>query len=164
MRHKLTGNWIIELPFGPNRAFLNKGGVWRKIMDGYSISGNFTFATGNFATPSYSGTAAEIAAGRGQLAAAQPGAGTIDQGRRHAEELVQYGGVRRRQPTGDLWQRFAELDRAAGDGVGQRVALADGVDGRDAQLRGTDDGEQCAEHGAVLGREHADQLAQPSGR
>jgi trimeric autotransporter adhesin len=65
VRHSLSGNWIIELPFGPNRAFLNKGGVWSKIMDGYSVSGTYTFATGKFATPSYTGTAAEIAAGAG---------------------------------------------------------------------------------------------------
>ena len=83
-RHTLNGNWILELPFGPNRAFLNKGGVWSKIMDGYSVSGTFTFATGKFATPSYTGTAAEIAAGAGaslrpNLVAGQPikGAGTL---------------------------------------------------------------------------------------
>ena len=63
VRHKLNGNWIIELPFGPNRAFLNKGGVWSKIMDGYSVSGSYTFATGAFATPAYSGTTAEISSG-----------------------------------------------------------------------------------------------------
>jgi hypothetical protein len=56
---------VIEPPFGPNRAFLNKGGVMAKIFDGYSISGTFTFATGTFATPQYSGTPAEIAAGSG---------------------------------------------------------------------------------------------------
>jgi hypothetical protein len=65
VRHKVTGTWILELPFGPNRAFLNKGGAWSKIMDGFSISGDYTFATGMFATPSYSGTASEIAAGAG---------------------------------------------------------------------------------------------------
>ena len=65
VRQKLTGNWILELPFGPNRAFLNKGGVWSKIMDGYSVSGDFTFATGTFATPQFGGTAAEVAAGSG---------------------------------------------------------------------------------------------------
>ena len=32
-------------------------------MDGYSISGNFTFATGGYATPSYTLTSQEIAAG-----------------------------------------------------------------------------------------------------
>ena len=65
VRHKVNGNWIFELPFGPNRAMLNKGGVWAKILDGYSVSGDFTFATGTYATPVYSGTTAEIASGAG---------------------------------------------------------------------------------------------------
>jgi hypothetical protein len=63
VRHKVTGSWIWEPPFGPNRAFLNKGGFWSKFLDGYSVSGAYTFATGTFATPQYSGTPAEIAAG-----------------------------------------------------------------------------------------------------
>src|SRR6202012_1387189 len=50
-RHNLTGNWVFELPFGPNRAYLNKGGVMAKILDGYSLSGTFTFATGLYFTP-----------------------------------------------------------------------------------------------------------------
>jgi hypothetical protein len=62
-RHTLSGNFVIEPPFGPNRAFFNKGGVVSKILDGYSISGTFTFASGSFGTPTYSNTAAEIAAG-----------------------------------------------------------------------------------------------------
>jgi trimeric autotransporter adhesin len=65
VRQKVAGNWILELPFGPNRAFLNKGGVWSKIMDGYSVSGTYTFATGGYATPSYAGTTAEIVSGAG---------------------------------------------------------------------------------------------------
>ena len=64
-RHTLNGNFVIEPPFGPNRAFLNKGGFFAKVLDGYSISGNYTFASGNFGTPTYSGTPAEIAAGAG---------------------------------------------------------------------------------------------------
>jgi hypothetical protein len=62
-RHTLSGTFVIEPPFGPNRAFFNRGNVWSKIMDGYSISGNFTFASGGFGTPSYSLTPQEIAAG-----------------------------------------------------------------------------------------------------
>jgi len=82
-RHVLNGNFVIEPPFGPNRAFLNKGGVMSKILDGYSISGTFTFASGSFATPTYSGTAAEIAAGANSLRPNRdftqpiPGAGTL---------------------------------------------------------------------------------------
>jgi hypothetical protein len=62
-RHNLTGNWVTELPFGPNRAFLNKGGVWSKILDGYSLSGTFTFASGLYFTPQYSGNQAEASSG-----------------------------------------------------------------------------------------------------
>lgn len=63
VRHKLTGNYVIELPFGPNRAFLSKGGVASKIMDGFSVSGDFTFATGSYFTPQFTNSAAELAAG-----------------------------------------------------------------------------------------------------
>jgi hypothetical protein len=61
-RHNLTGNWVAELPFGPNRAFLNKGGFWAYAFDGFSLSGTFTFATGTYLTPTYSGNQAEAAA------------------------------------------------------------------------------------------------------
>jgi len=62
-RHNLTGNWVTELPFGPNRAFLNKGGLWAHALDGFSLSGTFTFATGNYLTPQYTGSAAEALSG-----------------------------------------------------------------------------------------------------
>jgi hypothetical protein len=62
-RHVLSGNFIFEPPIGPNRAFLNKGGFWSHALDGFNVSGNFTFASGGWATPSYSLTAQEISAG-----------------------------------------------------------------------------------------------------
>jgi trimeric autotransporter adhesin len=58
-RHNVTGTWLYETPFGPNREFLNKGGVMAKIVGGFSISGSFTFGTGNYYTPTYSGNQAE---------------------------------------------------------------------------------------------------------
>jgi trimeric autotransporter adhesin len=63
VRHKLTGNWVLELPFGPNRAFLSKGGFWSRALDGFSLSGDFTFATGTYYTPHYVSTVAETATG-----------------------------------------------------------------------------------------------------
>jgi hypothetical protein len=63
VRHKVNGNWILELPFGPNRAFLTKDGFWSKALDGFSLSGDYTFASGTFYTPRYSSTSAQIAAG-----------------------------------------------------------------------------------------------------
>lgn len=63
VRHKVTGNWVFELPFGPNRAFLSKGGFWSKALDGFSVSGDFTFATGTYYTPHYSASISETATG-----------------------------------------------------------------------------------------------------
>jgi hypothetical protein len=63
VRQKLTGNWVFELPFGPNRAFLSKGGFWSKALDGFSVSGDFTFATGTYYTPNYQLTVQETASG-----------------------------------------------------------------------------------------------------
>jgi trimeric autotransporter adhesin len=44
-RHKFTGNWIYDLPFGENRRFLQKGFV-SHILAGWQYSGNFTVASG----------------------------------------------------------------------------------------------------------------------
>ncbi len=62
-RQRLTGNWVLELPFGPNRAYFNQGGKLSKILDGFSLSGDFTFATGMYFTPQYVSSTAELAGG-----------------------------------------------------------------------------------------------------
>ncbi len=62
VRHKLTGNFVTELPFGPGRAFLKSGRVSRWLDDIF-FSGDFTFATGSYATPQYQNSAAQAAAG-----------------------------------------------------------------------------------------------------
>jgi len=63
VRHSATGNWILELPFGPNRAYFNKGGIASHALDGFSLSGNFTFSTGSYFTPYFSGNVAEASSG-----------------------------------------------------------------------------------------------------
>jgi hypothetical protein len=59
-RHRLTGDYLFELPFGKDKAFLTGGGVASKVLEGLSISGTFTFATGMPLTPSYQASATEI--------------------------------------------------------------------------------------------------------
>ena len=44
-RHKFTGNWIYDLPFGENRRFLQKGFL-SHIFAGWQYSGDFTVASG----------------------------------------------------------------------------------------------------------------------
>ncbi len=63
VRQQLTGNWVFELPFGPNRLVFTKGGFWSKALDGFSLSGDFTFSTGTYFTPNYLLTVQETASG-----------------------------------------------------------------------------------------------------
>jgi trimeric autotransporter adhesin len=63
IRHQVSGNWVFELPFGPNRAFLAAGGFWSKTLDGWSVSGNYAFQTGSFYTPNFVDSVQEIATG-----------------------------------------------------------------------------------------------------
>jgi hypothetical protein len=44
-RHKFTGNWIFDLPFGENRRFAQKGAI-SHILAGWQWSGDFTVASG----------------------------------------------------------------------------------------------------------------------
>jgi hypothetical protein len=62
-RHLLSGNFVLELPFGPNREFLNKGGFLAKALDGFSLSGSFSFGSGSYFTPQYAGNTAEASSG-----------------------------------------------------------------------------------------------------
>lgn len=63
VRHSLSGNWVLELPFGPNRAFLSKGGFWAGVFDGFSWSGTFSITSGRYFTPAYSSSASQALAG-----------------------------------------------------------------------------------------------------
>jgi len=63
IRHQVSGNWVFELPFGPNREFLAQGGLWSKVLDGFSISGTYAFQSGSYFTPNYVGTVQETATG-----------------------------------------------------------------------------------------------------
>jgi len=61
-RHKFTGNWIVDLPFGENRRFARKG-AWSHILGGWQWSGDFTVGSGLYFTPRVLGGGLDI--GRG---------------------------------------------------------------------------------------------------
>jgi hypothetical protein len=59
-RHKVTGDYLFELPFGKDKAFLTTGGFASKALEGLSISGTFTFATGTPLSPTYQASQSEV--------------------------------------------------------------------------------------------------------
>lgn len=62
-RHKVTGDYLLELPFGPDKYWLNSGNWLSHVVSGLSVSGNFTFATGTMLTPRYSASQSDVAKG-----------------------------------------------------------------------------------------------------
>jgi hypothetical protein len=62
VRHKVSGNYLYELPFGKDKFWVTTG-TWSHVLEGFSISGTFTFATGASLTPSYQATIGDVQRG-----------------------------------------------------------------------------------------------------
>jgi hypothetical protein len=63
IRHQVTGDWLFELPFGPDAHWLTSGNWLSHSFSNWSVSGTFTFATGVPLSPNYSATSADVARG-----------------------------------------------------------------------------------------------------
>ncbi len=61
IRHRVSGNYLFELPFGPDKYFLNSGSALSRAFEGWSISGSFIFATGTPLTPDYGSAIIDVA-------------------------------------------------------------------------------------------------------
>jgi trimeric autotransporter adhesin len=60
LRHKVSGTYLYELPLGQDKHFLTTGTA-SHIAEGFSISGSFTFATGEPLTPAYQAALLDVA-------------------------------------------------------------------------------------------------------
>jgi hypothetical protein len=61
-RHKVSGTYLYELPFGKDKFWVTSG-VGSHILEGFSVSGSFTFATGLPLTPSYPAAISDVSHG-----------------------------------------------------------------------------------------------------
>lgn len=62
VRHKVSGNYLYELPFGKDKRWLTTGTA-SHIFEGYSFSGSFTFSSGTPLNPSYQAAVSSVANG-----------------------------------------------------------------------------------------------------
>jgi trimeric autotransporter adhesin len=62
-RHQLSFDTSIELPFGPNRPWLNGGGIWAGLLRDWRASTTFVWQSGTPYTPRVTGSAADVARG-----------------------------------------------------------------------------------------------------
>jgi len=61
-RHKVSGTYLYELPFGKDKSWVTSGPV-SHILEGFSVSGSFTFATGTPLSPTYQAAVSGVACG-----------------------------------------------------------------------------------------------------
>jgi hypothetical protein len=62
-RHRFTGDYVIDLPFGANRKWLNNGGALARIAGDWEWSGSFTIASGTPWTAQVVGSFGAVAQG-----------------------------------------------------------------------------------------------------
>jgi hypothetical protein len=55
IRHQVSGTYLFELPFGPDTKWVTTG-VGSHILEGFSVSGSFNFATGSWLSPGFEPT------------------------------------------------------------------------------------------------------------
>ena len=85
LRHQLKGDFVYELPFGADKTYFTTGRA-AHLLEGISLSGNYTFATGAPLTPHYEASVTDVS--RGSAGSLRPdrvagsslssGAGTLD--------------------------------------------------------------------------------------
>jgi hypothetical protein len=62
-RHQFSGNLSVELPFGPNRPWLNQPGLWESLLRDWRFTATFTGQSGTPYTPRVAGAASDVARG-----------------------------------------------------------------------------------------------------
>ncbi len=62
IRHQVNGTYLLELPFGPDKYWITTG-VGSHILEGFSMSGSFNFATGSWLSPGFEPTAQGVECG-----------------------------------------------------------------------------------------------------
>jgi hypothetical protein len=62
IRHQVSGTYLYELPFGKDKRWVTSG-TGSHILEGFSVSGSFNFATGEPLTPTYLASTANVACG-----------------------------------------------------------------------------------------------------
>jgi trimeric autotransporter adhesin len=62
-RHRLTGDYVIELPFGTGKKWLNGSGFASKALGDWTLTGDFTIGSGTPFTARVLGAVADVARG-----------------------------------------------------------------------------------------------------
>jgi hypothetical protein len=76
-RQQFAATFVAELPFGANRRWLDKGGLFSTVLGGWTVTANFTAQSGTPFTARVCGAATDIAQGTNCSLRADYTGGTI---------------------------------------------------------------------------------------
>jgi len=108
VRHSVNGNYLYQLPFGPDKTWATSG-LLSRLLEGFSLSGVFQFATGTALTPSYQASVTDVARGT---------AGTERPDRVAGQSITAGGG------TAKKWFNTAAFTTPAGEfGTASRYSI-----------------------------------------
>jgi hypothetical protein len=107
-RHKVSGNYLYELPFGKDKRWVTSG-TGSHILEGFSVSGTFTFATGTPLTPNYQAAVSDVARGT---------AGTLRPNRDFSQSITAGGSSQA------MWFNRAAFSRPVADAFGNAFGNA----------------------------------------
>jgi trimeric autotransporter adhesin len=62
-RHQLQANMNIDLPFGPNRKWVTRNGIWTSLLEMWTVNLTFTMQSGTPLTPRVLSSASDAARG-----------------------------------------------------------------------------------------------------
>ena len=62
VRHQVSGTYLYEIPFGPDKYWITTGTA-AHVLEGFSVSGTFNFATGSWLSPGFEATSQSVECG-----------------------------------------------------------------------------------------------------
>ena len=162
VRNQVSGTYLFELPFGPDKAFITSG-AGAHVLEGLSISGSYTFASGGRLTPTYTPTANSVECGtagafRASLTG-QPvtaGGGSLRRWFNSAAYELPPGANAAGNPYPCAVFGSAPRNSIQGPGtVSNNMALSKTMQhGRHAQLGDSRHNQQCVQHRSIRGHQH----------
>ena len=153
IRHKVNGSFLYELPFGADKTYFTTGRT-AHALEGLSVSGTYSIATGEPLTPSYEASVSDIA--RGSTGSERPDrvpGVSLSTGARNVNSWFNPGAFT--QPTG-VYGTASRYSIAGPGTITVDGSLAKTISfGETRSFEDTSYSQQRLQHCAVLVRGHA---------
>ena len=157
-RHQLAADTSIELPFGPNRPWLNGGGTWAALFRDWRLTTTFTWQSGTPLTARVLASVGDALRGTNGTLRADYNGDKIQVAGPDDRRVLQHVSVF--EARARIVRQFAaKPDHRAGHPPVERTVLAGRPDGRQPRHHAPVERDEPAEHGELRDRGYGRELA-----